>query len=327
MNESCNIYECAMLHSTKAPEESRLPRHTYEWVMSHIWMSHVLHVYESCLTDEWVMSRIWMSHVTHMNNSCHAGRRRPRKLPRHTYEQFHAAHMKESCLTYGVATISRLLKFVSLFCKWALQKRLYSAKETYNFKEPTSRSHPIWKSLQCLFCRIPSLLQGSFAKETYNFKEPPSRSHPIWISRVSHVNESRYTYELRLPRHTYEWIMSHVWMLHVTQHEDVRIIEAATSHIWMSHVLHVNESCHTCGWVVSHIWMRHASHMNESCRTYEWVMSHIWMSHVTHMNWGCHVAYMNESCLTYGWVMSRIWMRHVIHTNQWYHTARRRPTS
>jgi len=30
-----------------------------------------------------------------------------------------------------------------------------------------------------LFCRMSSLLQGSFAKEDYNFKEPTSRSHPI----------------------------------------------------------------------------------------------------------------------------------------------------
>ena len=30
-----------------------------------------------------------------------------------------------------------------------------------------------------LFYRISSLLQGSFAKETYNFKEPTNRSHPI----------------------------------------------------------------------------------------------------------------------------------------------------
>jgi len=44
---------------------------------------------------------------------------------------------------YGVATISRLLKIIGLFCKRALEKRLYSAKETYNFKEPTNRSHPI----------------------------------------------------------------------------------------------------------------------------------------------------------------------------------------
>jgi len=44
---------------------------------------------------------------------------------------------------YGVATISRLLKIIGVFCKTALHKRLYSTKETYNFKEPTSRSHPI----------------------------------------------------------------------------------------------------------------------------------------------------------------------------------------
>ena len=44
---------------------------------------------------------------------------------------------------YGVATISTLLKIIGLFCKRALQNRLYSAKETYNFKEPTNRSHPI----------------------------------------------------------------------------------------------------------------------------------------------------------------------------------------
>ena len=30
-----------------------------------------------------------------------------------------------------------------------------------------------------LFCRISSVLQGSFAKETYNFKGPTHRSHPI----------------------------------------------------------------------------------------------------------------------------------------------------
>jgi len=48
----------------------------------------------------------------------------------------------------GVATISRLLKIIGLFCKRALQKRRYSAKETYNFKEPTNRSHPIQVKLR-----------------------------------------------------------------------------------------------------------------------------------------------------------------------------------
>ena len=44
---------------------------------------------------------------------------------------------------YGVATISRLLKITGLFCKRALQKRPIFCKGTYNFQEPTNRSHPI----------------------------------------------------------------------------------------------------------------------------------------------------------------------------------------
>ena len=45
---------------------------------------------------------------------------------------------------YGMATISRRLKIIGLFCKRALQKRRYSAKETYIFKEPTNQSHHMY---------------------------------------------------------------------------------------------------------------------------------------------------------------------------------------
>ena len=48
-----------------------------------------------------------------------------------------------SSSVYGMATISRLLKTIGLFSKRALYKRLYSAKETYNFKKLTNLSHPI----------------------------------------------------------------------------------------------------------------------------------------------------------------------------------------
>jgi len=57
---------------------------------------------------------------------------------------------------YGVATISRLLKIISLFC------------------------------------RIQSLLQGSFPVETYNFTEPTNRSHPITLF-ASHEHTKTYT--------------------------------------------------------------------------------------------------------------------------------------
>jgi len=39
-----------------------------------------------------------------------------------------------------------------------------------------------------LFCRISSLLYGSFAKETYNFKEPTTRSHLILSACSCHTH-------------------------------------------------------------------------------------------------------------------------------------------
>jgi len=69
--ESITVEGCGLLCA--------LLRHTYEWVMSHIWMCHGTHMNESCHTykwflelrfaDSWVMAHIWMSHVTHTNDS------------------------------------------------------------------------------------------------------------------------------------------------------------------------------------------------------------------------------------------------------------------
>jgi len=44
---------------------------------------------------------------------------------------------------YGVPTISRLLKIIGLFCRISSLLWVSFAKETYNLKEPTNRSHPI----------------------------------------------------------------------------------------------------------------------------------------------------------------------------------------
>jgi len=52
---------------------------------------------------------------------------------------------------YGVATISKMLKNIGLFCKRALQKRPVFCKETCIFKHPTHRSHPIPRKSQHTF--------------------------------------------------------------------------------------------------------------------------------------------------------------------------------
>jgi len=56
------------------------------------------------------------------------------------------SHMYDIHVWYGVATISRMLKNIGLFCKRDLQKRPIFCKETYVFKHPTHRSHPICDS-------------------------------------------------------------------------------------------------------------------------------------------------------------------------------------
>jgi len=61
-----------------------------------------------------------------------------------------------------VATISRLLEIIGLFCKRDLLKRLYSAKETYNFTEPTNRSHPIVYKRDFLTLHLPKTIFGQF---------------------------------------------------------------------------------------------------------------------------------------------------------------------
>jgi len=88
--------------------------------------------------------------------------------------------------TYGVATISRLLKIIGLFCKRDLQKRRYSAKETYNFIDPTDCSHPIMNVLILLCCDIynqsSNLSKISFLnrKETYKTDDILQKRHTIW---------------------------------------------------------------------------------------------------------------------------------------------------
>jgi len=71
----CHAYVCVRVMS-------RVHMYVWHWwVMSHIWMSHVTHMNESCHKYQWVMPHICvtlMSHVTglmlYLEQSCHAYR-------------------------------------------------------------------------------------------------------------------------------------------------------------------------------------------------------------------------------------------------------------
>jgi len=77
--------------------------------MSHIWMSHVTHMKASCHTDECVVSHPYMSHVIHiaeftpthlgrMNESCHT---RDKHIWMSHVTHTHLGRMNKSCHTRG----------------------------------------------------------------------------------------------------------------------------------------------------------------------------------------------------------------------------------
>ena len=65
--------------------------------------------------------------------------------------------------------------------------------------------------------------------------------------------------------HTYEYVMLHVWMSHIT-----RINESW--HVWNNRDRLPGED-HK--WVMAYLWRSHVARMNESCHTYQWVISRI----------------------------------------------------
>ena len=74
----------------------------------------------------------------------------------------------------------------------------------------------------------------------------------IWMRHVTHMNASC---------HTYEWVMSNIWMSHVANS--------------MSHVTNVSASHHTYKRVMLHMWRSHVTHMKEPCHSHEkWFQCH-----------------------------------------------------
>jgi len=107
------------------------------------------------------------------------------------------------------ATISRLLKITGLFCKRALLKRRYSSKETYNFKEPTDGSHPIF----VFHSLVGSLkLQVSFAKEPYK-RDHILRKRPI-IWRHLRIVATHSKATLHPVTYIYMYIYAYLFPLH-----------------------------------------------------------------------------------------------------------------
>ena len=247
--------------------------------MSNVWISHVTHTNgschrcsstrscnitnESCHTYERVMSHIWIRHFTHMDEPFHWC---PSPSPCNT--------TNESCQTYEWVMSRVLLAIMTQHYKTR------SSCDTYKHVMSHIRiSHVTHMNESCRpYEWIPvshvtdahrhhhATLRMRHVTYTYESKWVMSQipfaiimQHYDSVSQyhVTHMNESC---------HTYERVMSHIWM--------IDFIGVPCHHhttLRMSHVTHMNESCHTYEYVMSHIWMRHVAHTYES----KWVMSQV----------------------------------------------------
>ena len=133
--------------------------------------------------------------------------------------------------SYGVARISRLLKIIGLFC------------------------------------RISSLLYGTFAKETNNVKEPTNHSHPICV---------------------FDTFPCVIWRIHMC--------DMTHSHVWHDSFICVTWLVHMCGmthsyvWHDSNIWMDH----HRYALTRRHVYSYVWHDSVICVTWHIHMCDMTH---------------------------------
>jgi len=189
------------------------------------------------------------------------------------------------------------LKLQVSFAKKPYKRAYNSAKETYNFKEPTNRSHPTAAlravALRCtrvgadetylyvccyVFICVMWCVHMCGVMYSYVWCDVFVRS--LWVHHITHMNTSHYTYE---------YIALHIWIHHITHmNTSHHTYEYITLHIWIHHITHMNTSHHTYEYITLHIWIHRITHMNTSHYTYEYIALHIWIHHITHMNTSHH---------------------------------------
>ena len=197
--------------------------HTYEWVMSHIWMGHVTHMNGSCHTYEWVIWHIWMGHVTDMNGSCDTYEWVMSQIwilyvwcdtheniwRRHTWIRMNTHEYTWICHMNTHEYVTWIHMNMSHEYTWIYTRTWHVRCYTYNTHEYTWRRHT-WIHMNC-----------SHEHDTFDVTREYTwicHTHKYtWIrTRTWHVR--CYTYESLVCARScpHEWVMSHIWLSHVT---------------------------------------------------------------------------------------------------------------
>jgi len=152
--------------------------HTYEWVISYIWTSHVIF--------DRVTSHIRTGHVTHMNASCHTYKRVMSLIrtthvthsheSRHTYEQVKShiwmGHDMGWLRWVGSLKLQVFFAEYSLFYRALLKKRPIILRSLLIVATPYERGHDMGHAMKyrSLLQNIVSFI-GLFCKRDLYFSE------------------------------------------------------------------------------------------------------------------------------------------------------------
>ena len=231
-------------------------------------------------------------------------------------------------MDYGVATISRLLKIIGLFCRISSLWYVSFAKETYNFKELTNRSHP---TVSCVCALVHGMhvckrewvcvCVGALARMLCLTPNDMVSEFPCMHYVQTFCDEQMFTCEwhkhLFVTQSTPACLeMCYVWMTPFVMNKCLGDSHVAFKACWSA-------LCHSC-WVMSQdifmtrthqdtafhdSWHRVMNNITywSAANIHEWVIPHTQVS---------HVALMKESCHTCKWVMSHSWRGHVTHVSE-----------
>jgi len=200
LSQVCVSDEQADLRAAGGPQSSS---HTDQSVVSHVWMSYVTHMNESCCTYEWVMSHEWVSDEQADLRAAlpYGSKRRVTCADElcHTYawvmlhiRMSHVAHMTESCHKYEQVD----LRAACLTCEY-VRSHVRISQVTHMNESPVyirhgTRINESWNTI-----KVTPMKESCHTYEQADLR-------PAWLcsskSDVTRVNDSC---------HTYEWVMPH----------------------------------------------------------------------------------------------------------------------
>ena len=166
-------------------------------VMSHVWLSHVTSMNQSCHMYEKVMSHVWMSHVTRTDESRHTDSRAGNQNPTTSVIRAHRSHVphrNNSCHTY----------------RWVTHMNESRQRDSHCGNQNTTtsvirahRSHfLIWMS------HVTRMNESRHTDSRTGNQTATKSVLRAYKSHVPHVNESCHTYK-SVTSHTHTYTPTH----------------------------------------------------------------------------------------------------------------------